>query len=107
MAFSHDFTISDVLFIRNLQITTHLVGVSHEALLEELDAQLAYLYREFERQLEELRESLRQLREIFQFFIEHLHELANDQLVNEAEFARLRERCDRLEAAILERNLLV
>ena len=75
--------------------------------MEELDAQLAYLYREFERQLEELRESLRQLREIFQFFIEHLHELANDQLVNEAEFARLRERCDRLEAAILERNLLV
>ena len=107
MAFSHDFTISDVLFIRNLQFTTHLVGVSHEALLEELDAQLAFLYREFERQLEELRESLRQLREIFQFFVEHLHELVNDQLVNEAEFARIHQRLDRLESMVLERNLLV
>ncbi|WP_115025145.1 hypothetical protein [Synechococcus sp. UW69] len=107
MAFSHDFTTPDVLFIRNLQITTHLVGTSHERLLEELDAQLAYLYKEFERKVVELYESLRQLHEIFQHFIEHLHELANAQLVNEAEFARLQHRVDRLESLILERNLLV
>ena len=107
MAFSYDFTIPDVLFLRNLQIAKDLVGTSHEVLMEELNALHVYLYREFERQVAELYESLRQLREIFQVLIEHLHELANDQLVNVAEFARMRQRLDRLESMVLERNLLV
>ena len=82
--------------------------------MEELNVQLVSLYREFERQVAELYESLLQLHEIFQLFIAHLHELANAQLVNEAEFARvflelkhLRQEHQQLKSLVAEHGLLV